>query len=370
MSDEKTEEPTEKKLDDAREKGQSAKSQDVNAAAGLLGMLMCLVGTAPAAVDHLRKLFDIFFDHGLRAQTNEQVQALAFDIGREMVLIVLPFLALSVVIGIAISFAQVGIMITFEPLSPDFSKINPADGIKKLVSVRSLIDFAKMLLKAVVLGSVVWVICKGLVPVLVGASLYSPAGIVQVGWEAMLKLLAAAALVFTVIGPVDWGIQKWLFIRDQKMSKDDIKREHKESEGDPQMKGQRKQLAQEIANGAPAKTVPKATVVVANPTHYSVALRYVPGETPLPIIVSKGMDAEALLIREIAQANRIPIVVNPPLARALHRVPVDQVVPEALFEAVATVLRWVRNMNALSGEMSSVLGKPSVAPTPPPNQVH
>jgi type III secretion protein U len=156
-------------------------------------------------------------------------------------------------------------------------------------------------------------------------------------------------IVFIVIGPGDFAIQKWLFIRDQRMSKDEVKREHKESEGDPMLKGQRRQMAQEIANDTPKTTVPGATVVVANPTHFAVALRYEPGQTPLPIVVAKGVDAQALEIRAIAEAHKVPVVVNPPLARALHKdVPVGRPVPEALFDAVAAVLRWVRTMKQVT----------------------
>ncbi len=349
MSGEKTEEPTEKKLDDAKKKGQSPKSPDVNAAAGLLAMTVCLSAAASIAGGHLFKLFGIVYEHGLQVQTNEQMEALIFDIAKEGLMMVVPFLAASVMVGFIASFAQVGVQITFEPLTPNFDKVNPASGLQKIFSLRSIIDFIKMVLKAVVIGSVAFVICKGLIPLLVGASLQTPEGVIAVAWAALLKLLGAAVIVFIVIGPGDFAIQKWLFIRDQRMSKDEVKREHKESEGDPMLKGQRRQMAQEIANDTPKTTVPGATVVVANPTHFAVALRYEPGQTPLPIVVAKGVDEQALEIRAIAEANKVPVVVNPPLARALHKdVPVGRPVPEALFDAVAAVLRWVRTMKQVT----------------------
>jgi len=349
MSGEKTEEPTEKKLEDAKKKGQSPKSPDVNAAAGLLAMTVCLSAAASIAGGHLFKLFGIVYEHGLQVQTNEQMEALIFDIAKEGLMMVVPFLAASVMVGFIASFAQVGVQITFEPLTPNFDKVNPASGLQKIFSLRSIIDFIKMVLKAVVIGSVAFVICKGLIPLLVGASLQTPEGVIAVAWAALLKLLGAAVIVFIVIGPGDFAIQKWLFIRDQRMSKDEVKREHKESEGDPMLKGQRRQMAQEIANDTPKTTVPGATVVVANPTHFAVALRYEPGQTPLPIVVAKGVDEQALEIRAIAEANKVPVVVNPPLARALHKdVPVGRPVPEALFDAVAAVLRWVRTMKQVT----------------------
>lgn len=352
MSDDKTEEPTDKKLDDAKKRGEGPKSQDVNAAAGLLGATICLSAGSTIAVPHLYKLFDILLTHGTLVQSNFAMEALIFDMVKEGLWIILPFLATSVMLGLIASFAQVGVIITFEPLTPNFDKVNPASGIKKLVSMRSLIDFIKMVMKAAALGIILYVICKGLLPLLIGASMQSPEGVIGIAWKALMKLMTVSCIVFVVIGPGDFAIQKWLFIRDQRMTKDEVKREYKESEGDPQMKGQRKQLAQEMINEAPRSSVPGANVVVANPTHYAVAIRYVPGETPLPKVVARGVDAQALEIRALADEHRVPVVVNPPLARALHQVPTGEVIPEALFEAVAAVLRWVRMMKALSQQMT------------------
>ena len=348
MSGEKTEEPTQKKLDDARKKGQSPKSQDVNAAVGLVGLLIALIVMAESMFDRLSDLMLRALNQGLVARSNQELMALMVETLKTGIMTVLPFIAASVVLGIVASFGQVGFNLSFEPISPKFDKLNPAEGLKKLFSVRSLIDFLKMVVKAIALGAVLWVLIKGMVPLLVGATYFDPAGVGVLGWKSMIKLLAAGCLVFIVVGPVDFGLQLWLFKRDQKMSKDEVKREHKESEGDPQLKGQRKQIAQEMATSPPEKRVPGASVVVTNPTHYAVALRYEPGETPLPIIVAKGMDAEAMRIRGIAEKSGVPIVGNPPLARALHKLNLDDPIPEELFEAVAAVLRWVGYLKTLS----------------------
>ncbi|WP_140636100.1 type III secretion system export apparatus subunit SctU [Methylibium rhizosphaerae] len=348
MSGEKTEEPTQKKLDDARKKGQSPKSQDVNAAVGLVGLLIALIVMAESMFDRLSELMLRALNQGLVAKSNQELMALMVETLKTGIMTVLPFVAASVVLGIVASFGQVGFNLSFDPISPKFDKLNPAEGLKKLFSVRSLIDFLKMVVKAIALGAVLWVLIKGMVPLLVGATYFDPAGVGVLGWKSMIKLLAAGCLVFVVVGPVDFGLQLWLFKRDQKMSKDEVKREHKESEGDPQLKGQRKQIAQEMATSPPEKRVPGASVVVTNPTHYAVALRYEPGETPLPIIVAKGMDAEAMRIRAIAEKSGVPIVGNPPLARALHKLNLDDPVPEELFEAVAAVLRWVGYLKTLA----------------------
>ncbi|WP_423600119.1 type III secretion system export apparatus subunit SctU [Roseateles sp. MS654] len=365
MSGEKTEEPTKKKLDDARKKGQSPKSQDVNAALSLVGLLIVLIVMAESTLDQLSGLLVRAVREGVLAKSNEELLALTVDIARSGFFATLPFVAVSVALGLIASFAQVGFNLSFEPLNLQFDKLNPAEGIKKLFSVRSIVDFLKMVFKAIALGAVLWVMVRGLVPLLVGAAYFDPVGVGVLGWKALIKLLAAGCLVFIVVGPVDFGLQLWLFKRDQKMSKDEIKREHKESEGDPQLKGQRKQIAQEMATTPPEKRVPGASVVVTNPTHYAVALYYEPGETPLPVIVAKGMDAEALRIRAIAEKSGVPIVGNPPLARALHKLPVDDPIPEALFEAVAAVLRWVAYLHTLTAPAALPPADPARPASPP-----
>lgn len=358
MSGEKTEKPTPKKLDDARKKGQTSKSPDVNAAMGLIGLLICLLATGATLLDHLSHILLTAVEQGPLVRDNAHMMTVMTALAVEGFLAQLPMVGLSVVLALVASFAQVGFLLSFEPLTPDFDKINPASGIKRLFSVRSLIDFSKMVLKAAVLGWVLWVMVNDMLPLLIGSAHLPTRGVGIVAWTALLKLLAAGCLVFIVIGPVDFGVQKWLFKRDQKMSKEDIKREHKDAEGDPLLKNQRKQIAHEMANSAPEQRVPNATVVVTNPTHYAVALRYAPGENALPVVVAKGANEAAARIRAIAQEHRVPIVGNPPLARALHRLDIDSPIPEPLFEAVATVLRWVTYLNTLSPSASPSHARP------------
>lgn len=348
MSGEKTEEPTEKKLEDARKKGEAPKSQDVNAAIGLLGLLVCFAVCANASAGHLLRIVTLVLDQGMTVRGDEDMNAMAVALAQDGLWAALPFIAASIALGLVASFGQVGFKISFEAIAPKFDKLNPASGLKRIFSVRSIIEVLKMAVKAIALGVVVWITIRDLLPLLVGSVRLEAAGLAAAAWSAALKLLAAGLLVFIVIAPLDFGLQRWLFRRDQKMSKQDIKDEYKNSEGDPNVKAQRKQLAHEIAMSDPRKAVPGATVVVTNPTHYAVALRYIPGETPLPIIVAKGMDAQALRIRGIADEHQIPIVGNPPLARALYKHPLDAPIPEELFEAVAAVLRWVTYLKTLS----------------------
>jgi type III secretion protein U len=148
-----------------------------------------------------------------------------------------------------------------------------------------------------------------------------------------------------VIGVGDWKIQHWMMLRSQRMSKDEVKREMKEREGEPKVKHERRKRAKELANGGGAESragaVARSNVIVVNPTHYAVALRYMPGETPLPVVLAKGIDADALEIRRLAAHHDVPIVTNPPVARALYRVDERAPIPPDLFEVVAAILRWV-----------------------------
>jgi type III secretion protein U len=207
--------------------------------------------------------------------------------------------------------------------------------------MKSVLTLIQTVFKAVVIGVAIWQVVVGLLPLIAGSAYQSVEGIGEIGWSAVMKIMNLGLLLFIVIGPIDFGLQKWLFLKDQRMSKDEVKREYKDAEGKPMMKGQRKQLTYEIANGDPAQAVGSANAVVVNPTHYAVAIRYVPGETALPLIVAKGIDEQALNIRRHAETLGVPIFANPPLARALHKVPIDNTIPEELFEPVAAILRWV-----------------------------
>jgi len=346
MSDEKTEEPTDKKLEDAHKKGQHAKSQDLSAGLSLLALTLCLASAGTMVAERFSAIVSRLLQAIGTIDAETELSTLIVAHGIDLLMAVVPFVVLSVLIGVAGQAAQVGLAVSFEPISPDFEKINPGSGLKKLFSVKSFIEFFKTVLKAVALVAVLWHLIQGLLPLLMASAYLEPPAIIALGWDTILRLMGAAVLVFFVLGPVDFGLQKFLFVRDQRMSKDEVKREYKESEGDPQLKGKRKQLAHEMANSAPRQTVPGATVVVTNPTHYAVALRYVAGETDVPVVVAKGVDAEAQLIRRIAEEHHVPIIGDPPLARTLYRLPVSEPIPQPLYEAVATVLRWVERIKA------------------------
>lgn len=346
MSDEKTEEPTHKRLQDAKKKGQHAKSQDAALALQLLGMTVCLSAAAGFSLSALRSVVTRTLD--AIGTVSADTELMPFIVGAlgDMLLALAPFLGASVLLGIAGQLMQVGFNVSFEPVTPNFDKLNPASGLKKIFSMKSVIEFVKTLLKAIALTAVVYMLITDLLGTLVASAYLPPAAASEVGWDSLIKLFWGAVIVLVAIGPVDYGLQHFLFIKDQRMSKDEVKRDYKETEGDPLIKSKRKQLAYELANSAPRQTVPKASVVVTNPTHYAVALHYEAGRTALPVVVAKGADAQAAEIRRIAEEHQVPIVSDPPLARALYLVPLREPIPRHLFEAVAGILRWVQAIKA------------------------
>ena len=342
MSSDKTEEPTDQKLRKAREKGQVAKSQDLSQAVSMLGVTIVLLLSADDTLARIHRLFDqaMNFGHGdlPLADLYERVAAMAAEAG----FIVLPLVLVAAVFSVIGVMSQIGVLVSMEAVTPKVENLNPAEGIKKIVSAKSLMVLGQMILKAVVLGVVLWRVILVLLPLVTGAVYQSVPAIGAIAWVAVTKVLCIGLLLFLLLGPLDLAIQRWQFMKGQRMSKDDIKREYKDAEGDPQMKHQRERLAREIASGPDRKNaVAAASAVIVNPTHYAVAIRYDAQGSGLPIIVAKGFDDEALLIRRYAEAAGVPVFGNPPLARALFKVPLNEPVPEALFGAVAAVLRWV-----------------------------
>ncbi len=344
MSDDKTEEPTESKLQKARDKGEVPKSQDLASACALFGVVLVLVMTADSSLDRLRSVIRRGLDFGNGdpplSELYKTIGAMAID----LMFVIAPFSIVAALFAAVGLVAQTGIIISMEAVQIKLENISPASGIKKVFSVKSLMTFGQMVLKATVLAVVLKNVIETLIPLLAGSVYQSVLSVGIISWVTVSKMLVMGLMLFLLLGPIDYVIQRWQFMKGQRMSKEDIKREYKEQDGDPMVKGQRKQLAHELAESDPQQSVAGANAVVVNPTHYAVAIRYQPGETAVPIIVAKGVDEEAMRIRQYAEQAGVPIFGNPPLARALYKVPLHDSVPEELFEAVAAILRWVNEI--------------------------
>jgi type III secretion protein U len=357
---EKTEPATDQKIEDARKKGQVPQSSDLSSSFAFAFATVALVATAALGEERLRSIItrslqivDTNADEG-RVATLQAAYAMATD----ALWLSAPIVVAAIVGSLIGGFAHVGFNVSFDPLTPKFDKLDPVAGAKRIFSIKTLFEVFKSMVKAVFIGWMLYESIRSLMPLLVVSGYGQPRGIGQTAWSAVLRLLTLCAVLFFLLGVVDFVIQKLLFLKDQKMTKDEIKREYKQSEGDPLIKGQRRALAHELANSDPAPAVATANAVVVNPTHYAVALRYVPEECGLPVIVAKGVDEEAARIRLAAKEAGVPIIGNPELARALYKVSIASTVPEPLLEAVAIVLHWAEEMRgsqpAADGEGANV----------------
>lgn len=347
MSEEKTEQPTDKKLRDARKDGETSKSTDLVDAvimAAVIGVLVfagsSFAGACRAIVDTAQNF--VRGDHAL-----PELYSSLLTIGIQFAIVIVPCVAAAGIGAVAALGPQVGFEIAMKPVVPDLNRVNVAEGLKRIFTWRSLIELGKMILKTAVIGCVMWFTIMRMLPLVVG-SLYQPLPQLSVMfWSLLLKLLGVAALVYVIIGAVDVKLQHVMFMRKMRMSKDEVKREHKDQEGDPKIKGERKRLARELVmNAAPQQRVGLANALIVNPTHYAVAVRYAPDEHPLPLVTAKGMDETAAQLRRFAQEANVPIIGNPPVARALYKVDIDEPIPEELFETIATILRWIDSIGA------------------------
>ncbi|KVK72781.1 type III secretion system protein HrcU [Burkholderia ubonensis] len=360
MSGEKTELPTPKRLCDARKDGQTSKSADVSDALAMSCVAVLLWFAGRHFGDMMRGIVAVALEFSPSNAVPDALIDSLYKIGMHALAVVVPCVLASALAATVSSFAQVGVVIAMKPVVPKLDNVNPAAGLKRVFSLRTVIELIKAIVKAALVGAVMWYTLSGLFPLIVG-SLHQPlAGLSTMFWTLSLKLVAIACVVFLVVGAVDLKLQKIMFIRQMKMSKDDIKREYKQQEGDPMIKGERLRLAREMATSAPEKrqAVGLANVVLVNPTHFAVALRYAPHEHPLPRVIEKGMDNAAALIRRYADELGTPVIGNPPVARALYKVDLGSPVPRELHETVAAILRWVDALGARRGRDHA----PSVVP--------
>ncbi|TYC48590.1 flagellar biosynthesis protein FlhB [Rhodobacterales bacterium] len=342
---EKTEDPTHKRLQDAHEKGDVPKSQEVSTWFTLAGATLMITIFAPSTAVSLGELMKGYLEHSYDMPVDGYaLRALWRDTGQSVALIVgVPLISL-VLMAVAGNLIQHQPLLTAETIKPKLSKVSPASGFKRLFSTDSLVNFAKGMVKIGVVGAVMVAVLwphRDETEIMIFAD---PTAILMETRALVLQVLAAILAVMTVVAGADFVYQRNKWFNKQKMSLQEVKEEYKQTEGDPQVKGKIRQLRMERSRKRMMSAVPQATVVVTNPTHYAVALKYENG-MGAPVCLAKGTDAIALKIREIAKDNDIPVVENPPLARALYAtVDIDREVPEEHFKAVAEVIGFVFRM--------------------------
>lgn len=340
---EKTEEPTSKKLADARKQGDVWQSQDFTTTVAILVFtLAAVLGAKPALAWMVQAIGDtITTSTRSDVDVMQRVRSLMATIGVWSV----ATCAVAIVVTSLVSAVQVRGVISFSKLKPDISRLNPIEGIKRIFAWRTVVELLRLIIKSVAIGIVLWTLAKGLLPVLARAQYVPLPGWLLVGGQQFQALLMLCCLIFGVLAIADLFYQRWDYTRRHRMSKEEVKREYKEREGDPILRGRRKHLHQEIVFNDMLQKVRTASVVVVNPTHVAVALHYDPLEMPIPMVVAKGEGEVARAIREAAEQAGVPIYRDVSLARALQgNTPINDYIPDDLMVAVAQVLRWVERM--------------------------
>jgi flagellar biosynthetic protein FlhB len=341
--DDKTEEPSSQRREDFRKEGQVAQSKELSSLLVLLATLTAMYTAGPYLVsdfmDVTRRLLWESATTELNAAEAGRLLMVALEACAK---VVLPIALAGFVAGIVGSVMQFGFLITTKPLEPDFSRINPVSGFQRIFSLNSLLEGIKALLKLIAVVTVTYYMIEGQI---VGSASVSDMDRMQFATyltSTGFRLIGGVSIALFVVAALDFAYQKIRFHRSLMMTKQEVKQEHKQREGDPLLKARIRSLQKEMARKRMMQEVPKADVIVTNPTHIAVALRYDPEKMAAPRVVAKGADLLAQRIKEIARQNGVPMVENVPLARALHKsVKVGKTVPRALFQAVAEVLAYV-----------------------------
>ena len=359
---EKTEKPTPRRLQEARKKGNIARSMDVNTAvvliAGVAAIKLQFGFMGGRLVDLTTMLLTRLPKDDL---TTGELYSLLLMLSWQFFLIVGPCLAILLAAGLAVNYLQVGVLFTSEPLKPKFEKINPIAGFKRIFSRRSVVEVLKAIFKMGVVGYIAYRAILEAYPQMAATVLMDRIGAAMIYAEVAWNICWRSVLVLLVFGVADYFYQRWEYEKGLRMSKQDIKDEAKQSEGDPLIKGRIRRAQREASRRRMMTDVPKATVVITNPTHVAVALRYDRETMPAPLVVAKGLDLVAQKIKEIAGEHGIPMIENVPLARELYkRLDIEDEIPEDLYATVAEILVMVQKLNARKhGGRATVAARPN-----------
>lgn len=342
-SSEKTEQPTPKKIRDARDKGQVARSQEVVTTAGLFAVLAVLWMSWNWTFGKILAVFNVIGELSTQSFSSSVFPAISY-VARECLALLAPPVCTVMLAGFLANYLQFGAILAFDNITPKFERVDPAAGFKRIFSGKQLVETLKSIIKIIFLSVLLYFVLRQAIGAYLSALPCGLPCMSAVTSGILLDIVAYSGIAFTIVAAADFGYQRYSHTKSLKMTKEEVKREYKESEGDPHIKGHRKQIAQEVLMQNAAQSVKSATAAIVNPTHYFVAIRYVAGETPLPIVLAKGQDHVAYFLRGEAERCGVPVFRNVSLARMLHaEVAVDQYVPDVLFGAIAEVLAWVAN---------------------------
>ena len=345
-----TEEPTQRRLDEAEKHGDIVKSTEVTTFVALLGGTLTIAIFGRSTAIGFTHTFQMFLEQpGQIAVDSTGILDLFHHLLLAVGVLLAPIFAVLIAITLGGHVLQHRPSISLDRITPKFSKLSPLSGLKKMFGMEGLINLGKGILKIAVVGTVLWTVLWPERGNLEGILSHGPQQIAGDIVYLLMKLLIATLSILGVIAALDYGLQRYRFLQRNRMSKQEIKEEYRQTEGDPGVKAKVKQIRAERSRRRMMAAVPEATVVIMNPTHYAVALKYESGKMAAPVCVAKGVDALALKIREVAEEHEVPVVENPPLARALYAtVEIDEPVPAEQYKAVAQVIGYVMK---LTGKM-------------------
>lgn len=346
-ADEKTEKATPKRRRDERKKGHIFQSQDIVAVASLLVLFNGLKLLAPFMYQNIRKCVNLFFTYAA-ASYPVNAENVGDKLAKGMLLLmetILPIAGLSILAAVVATAAQTRMLFSMDAIKFKASKLNPIQGFKRLFSVRSVVDLLKSLIKVSVLTWIIYDVLKSRLHEFARLIDGTVQGAFSYLGSTLVSMVNTVGAIFVFIAVFDFLFQWWEYEKDMRMSKQDVKEEYKQTEGDPQIKGMIRQRQRAMASKRMMQKVPEADVIVRNPTHYAVALSYHPEEDRAPRVIAKGADHVALKIIEIGEANHVTILENRPLARGLYEnVDLDMEIPEEFYQTVAGLLAFVYNL--------------------------
>ncbi|WP_232697047.1 flagellar biosynthesis protein FlhB [Brevibacillus daliensis] len=340
---EKTEKATPHKKQESRKKGQVSKSADLAPAVTITSVFFLLMVAGPWMLELCLHIVRETLNHYLNWEiAYGNLQAITMQIVSDAALIIAMVFAVCYLVVVTVTYMQVGVLFSTDPIMMKLEKLNPIEGFKKIFSMRSLVELLKSVLKItagmIVVSMILWGI-KDQIPLLY---FYSLEGLLQFAGDRVVSLGISVGVLLTILAIMDYMYQRYDYEKNLRMSKQDIKDEHKKMEGDPLIKSKIKERQRQMAMRRMMQEIPNADVIITNPTHFAVAIKYDSTQMVAPTVIAKGQDFLALKIREIAKKNRIVTMENKPLARALyHQVEIGQQIPEDLFKAVAEVLAYV-----------------------------
>ena len=347
MAGEKTEKATPKRKQDERKKGNIFKSVELVTVFSLLVIFYSIKLLGPFIVGQLEDTIRTYFSMAATTQTlvDSDALSIALSVMRFFAFTALPLLLISGLVAIVITMAQTKMLFSAEAMSFKMNRLNPLQGLKKMFSMRGLVELVKALIKVSVMGYIVYSRFVAYIPEFTRLIDMSPEQALSVVGEFVLSLATTAGIIFLFLAVGDYAYQWWDYEKNLRMSKQEIKEEYKQTEGDPQIKGKIRERQRRQAMSRMMQDVPKADVVIRNPTHYAVAIAYDPDKNTAPLVLAKGADLVALRIVEIAEQNNIATVENKPLARGLYEnVEIDREVPEQFYQPVAEVLAFVYSL--------------------------